>query len=176
MAKLDFVIFWFSAFLCFSFSSPMVETLSINILFSICLSAYEGHSISKIDFALGVDNKKHFFQKINSDVSFHVFFGYSWESLLSIIAASGQTDLAAQPISSLGEILVNIRNSNLTELYSDSITELCKKCNISLAVSCKRRKLKQLDDIIVLEFTGQQYFHQVIFILIFLPNFRMFDQ
>lgn len=76
-----------------------------------------------------------------------VSFVYSWESQ-SITAATGQTDLGkgAQLISSPYENLVNIRNSNLIELYSDSITELCKKCNISLAISCKRRKLKQLEE------------------------------
>ena len=57
---------------------------------------------------------------------------------------------------SLRENLVNIRNSNLTELYSDSITELFKKCNISLAISCKQRKPKQLDEFIVLASTGQR--------------------
>ena len=69
-----------------------------------------------------------------------------------------QTDLgkAAQLISLISENLVNIRNSNLTELYSDSILELYKKCNISLTISCKWRKPKQLDEFIVLEFTGKR--------------------
>ena len=67
------------------------------------------------------------------------FFGYSWESQ-NITAATGQTDLGktAQLFSSLRGNLDNIRNniriSDLTELYSDSIIELCKKCNILTAI------------------------------------------
>ena len=63
---------------------------------------------------------------------------------------------AAQLISSLRENLINTRNLNISELYSDLIFELCKKCNISLAISCKWRKSKQLDEFIILECTCQR--------------------
>ena len=69
-----------------------------------------------------------------------------------------QTDLgkAAQLISSLREDLVDIRNSNLTDVYADSISELCNKCNIPLTTLCKRRKPKHFEESIVFECTGQR--------------------
>ena len=61
-----------------------------------------------------------------------------------------QTDLgkAAQLISSPRKNIVNIQNLNLTRHYSDSIIELSKNLSVK-----------------------GQHLHQVIFILIFLPNF-----
>ena len=69
-----------------------------------------------------------------------------------------QTDLgkAAQLISSLREDLVDIRNSNLTDVYADSISELCNKCNIPLTTLCKRRKPKHFEEYIAFECTGQR--------------------
>ena len=60
------------------------------------------------------------------------FFRCSWEKSIKYHCCyRTKTDLgkAMQLISLLYENLVNIWNSNLTQFYSDSITELCKKCD-----------------------------------------------
>ena len=73
-----------------------------------------------------------------------------------------QADLgeACKLISSLREDLLDIRNSNLIERYSDKVTQLCKKCSISPTTTRSRKRNRQpsrrLDEFIVLESTGHR--------------------
>ncbi|XP_064111563.1 zinc finger MYM-type protein 1-like [Macrobrachium nipponense] len=70
-----------------------------------------------------------------------------------------QTDLgkAAKLISCLREDLADVRNSNLIENCSNTVDELCKKCDISPTATRKHsRKPRQLRDFIILETSGQR--------------------
>ncbi|XP_066940930.1 zinc finger MYM-type protein 1-like [Macrobrachium rosenbergii] len=69
-----------------------------------------------------------------------------------------QADLgkAANLISSLHEHLVNVRNSDLNDHYSEKVNELCRKCCITPTTTRKRvKKPRKLDGFIVFETSGQ---------------------
>ena len=74
-----------------------------------------------------------------------------------------QADLgeACTLISSLCEDLLDIRNSNLIERYSDNVTQLCKKCSISPTTTRSRKRNRQpsrrIDEFIVLESCTYQH-------------------
>ena len=98
----------------------------------------------------------------------NLFTSYSFSHILGKVKKVSQqlqdqqADLgeACKLISSPREDLLDIRNSNLIERYSDQVTQLCKKCSISPTTTRWRKRNRQpsrrLDEFIVLESTGHR--------------------